>query len=346
VIGSNAAAAYQAPFPVNAQLIANPNSNWVNESTVAPAEWIWVTPIVAPGDLTNSAEYTFEETFFLQGPIDLTTFNLSLAADNGYKLVVNGVTIVDKLAVVRNFNTLNPLTSAEQSAFEAALNPNSQNSIQITVRNTAVAGSNQNSNPAGLIYKIVFTNQDCAAGVADFQQKCELWATKDLTTETFFDFSDIKPQDSGTNLISLNVTSNDAFACMNVVNKVDDENTINNPEANSGDTTAAGEMGSFLTVRGFYSDAAGVIGDVLFPATLAKDLGTIAYADSNTNTFIPGNTTEYVKLEWCMGKFDDNGTCDGNIPNINQTQTDQFIADLQFSAIQKRNNAEYECPAV
>ena len=346
VIGSNAAAAYQAPFPVNAQLIANPNSNWVNESTVAPAEWIWVTPIVAPGDLTNSAEYTFEETFFLQGPIDLTTFNLSLAADNGYKLVVNGVTIVDKLAVVRNFNTLNPLTSAEQSAFEAALNPNSQNSIQITVRNTAVAGSNQNSNPAGLIYKIVFTNQDCAAGVADFQQKCELWATKDLTTETFFDFSDIKPQDSGTNLISLNVTSNDAFACMNVVNKVDDENTINNPEANSGDTTAAGEMGSFLTVRGFYSDAAGVIGDVLFPATLAKDLGTIAYADSVTNTFIPGNTTEYVKLEWCIGNFNTNGTCDGNIPNINQTQTDQFIADLQFSAIQKRNNAEYECPAV
>ena len=188
VIGSNAAASQQITTPVNAALIANPNPAWLAEASVAPAEWIWVTPIVDPTDVNNNAEYTFEDTFFLQGPIALTTFNLSLAADNGYKVVVNGDTIVDNLGVEQNFNSLNPLTPTERGLFEAALNQNSLNSIQITVPNMAVAGTNQNNNPAGLIYKIVFTNGDCEAGVADFQQKCQLWDTKDLANEKFFNF--------------------------------------------------------------------------------------------------------------------------------------------------------------
>jgi len=344
VVGANATAINQGPFPMDAALITNPHQNWLDESTVAPAEWIWVTPIVDPADVNNDAEYTFEDTFFLQGPIALAAFNLSLAADNGYKVVVNGDTIVDKLETERNFNSLNPLTSGQQALFEAALIQNGLNTIEITVRNKAVPGTNQNSNPAGLIYKIDFTNEDCEAGVADFQQKCELWAEKDLETETFFNFSDIKPQDTGSNVISLNVTSNDAFACLNVVNKEDNENLINNPEDNSGDNTPEGEMGSFLTVRGFYSDVNGTQGDELFASTSAKDLGTIVFADSNSSRGpILGNTTEYIKLEWCMGDFNPDGTCDGNVPNINQTQTDSFIADLQFSVIQSRNNANYVC---
>ena len=103
-------------------------------------------------------------------------------------------------------------------------------------------------------------------------------------------------------------------------------------------------MGSFLTVRGFYSDVNGTQGDELFASTSAKDLGTIVFADSNSSRGpILGNTTEYIKLEWCMGDFNPDGTCDGNVPNINQTQTDSFIADLQFSVIQSRNNANYVC---
>ena len=343
VVGANSAAVYQGSFPVDAALITNPNRNWLDESTVAPAEWIWVTPVVAAGDTTNNAEYVFADTFSLQGPIAVTDFNLSIASDNGYKLVLNGATIVDVLTVEQTFGAQNPLTTMQKVAFQAALIQNGINTIEITVRNKA-GNTNPNRNPAGLIYKIDFTNEDCEAGVADFQQKCELWAEKDLATETFFNFSDIKPQDTGSNVISLNVTSNDAFACLNVVNKEDNENLINNPEDNSGDNTPEGEMGSFLTVRGFYSDVNGTQGDELFASTSAKDLGTIVFADSNSSRGpILGNTTEYIKLEWCMGDFNPDGTCDGNVPNINRTQTDSFVADLQFSVIQSRNNANYVC---
>jgi hypothetical protein len=38
-------------------------------------------------------------------------------------------------------------------------------------------------------------------------------------------------------------------------------------------------------------------------------------------------------------------TCDGDVPNINQTQTDAFIADLQFYAVQSRNNDDFTCAA-
>lgn len=345
VVSSNAAAVYQSPFPVNAQLIANPNPAWLDETTVAPAEWIWITPIVDAGDTTNDAEYVFEDTFSLQGPIALTDFDLSLASDNGYKLVVNGVTIVDALNTEFTYSSQNPLTVAQQNAFQGALIQNGVNTLQITVRNKA-DNPNPNQNPAGLIYKIDFTNQDCEAGEADYQQMCQLWAEKDLETETFFNFSDVKPQDNGSNLISLHVDSNDAYACLNVANIDDEENNINNPEDDAGDTTdPAGELGSHLMVAGYYSDVLGNENSVLFPATAVKDLGTIAYADSTTGSSIAGNTTEYIKLNWCLGDFNPDGSCNGDVPNINQTQTDSFLADLQFSAIQTRNNDSYVCVA-
>ena len=131
-----------------------------------------------------------------------------------------------------------------------------------------------------------------------------------------------------------------------MVNKEDNENTINGPETTSGDTTAAGEMGSFLMVKGSYSNASGADLGVLFTATKAEDLGTIVFADSTTAPArgpIVGNSTEYIKLDWCMGDFNSDGTCDGNVPDINQTQTDSFVADLQFSVIQSRNNTSYVC---
>jgi predicted ribosomally synthesized peptide with SipW-like signal peptide len=182
-------------------------------------------------------------------------------------------------------------------------------------------------------------------GVASDIWQCQLWEATDLENETFFNFSDIKPQDTGENVISLHVESNDAFACMNVVNKEDVENTINGPEDAAGDTTdPAGEMGAFLTVKGYYSDINGTEISELFPATPIQDLGTIVYADSTTGTPISGNTTEYIKLNWCMGEFNPDGSCNGSVSNINRTQTDAFLADLQFSVIQTRNNDDYVCP--
>ena len=346
VIGANAAASYQAPFPVNAQLIANPNPNWLNESTLTPAEWIWLTPIVDAGDTTNNAEYTFSDSFTLQGPIALTDFNLSIASDNGYKLVLNGVEIVNALTTVRAFESENPLTANQKSAFQAALIQNGLNTIEITVRNLS-GSTNPNQNPAGLIYKIDFSNQDCEAGVADFQQRCELWESTDLTNESFFNFSDIKPQDEGTNLISMTVESNESYLCLDVNNAANPENSYLDPEVTAGDLTDdEGEMGDFLQVAGWYANSNGDISSLLFGPTAANDIESIAYADSSTGTSVQPGQTQYVELAWCMGEMiaDDNGfTCDGAVPDINQTQTDAFLADLQFFAIQTRNNEDYTC---
>jgi predicted ribosomally synthesized peptide with SipW-like signal peptide len=176
---------------------------------------------------------------------------------------------------------------------------------------------------------------------------CQLWDATDLTTEAFFDFADVKPQDSGSNLISLHVDSNEAFLCLNVGNVEDEENTLVNPEQVAGDnSTSAGELGSFLTVAAWYSNENGVKGDVLFPPTKAADLETITFADGTSvqDPIAPG-TPEYIYVEWCLGEFV-GGVCDGAIAGINQTQTDSFMADLQFYAVQTRNNESFSCGAV
>lgn len=349
VVGANAAAVYQGPFPVDAVEVANPNPAWLNEATIAPAQWIWTAPIVDGGDTTNDAEYTFEDTFFLQGPIALTDFDLEIASDNGYKIEINGVTIVNRLTEETTYTGLNPLNGAQQAAFQAALIQNGLNTLSITVRNMADNPS-PSSNPAGLIYKIEFTNDDCEAGVADFQRACELWNATNLTDEKFFNFSDVKPQDNGTNLISMHVESNEAYLCLAVNNQEEVENTLVAPETAAGDVTPnVGEMGEFLTVAAWYSDANGNKLAPLFGPTAAADLGPIAYADSTTaqDPVDPG-VTQYVHLEWCMGDMTttpNSFSCDGAVPNINQTQTDAFLADLQFYAIQSRNNDDFRCAA-
>lgn len=178
--------------------------------------------------------------------------------------------------------------------------------------------------------------------------QCELWSQRDLTTETFFNFSDIKPQDSGSNLVSLHVDDNDAFLCLYVDEVEDAENDNLNPEIAAGDATSPeGELGSYLQVQGWYSDEFGNESSLAFGPTVIADLDGVAYADSDTTQpAIPGDTTEYLKLEWCLGEFLGDGSCDGDFPILNQTQTDSFLADVRFYAVQSRNNPDFQCEAV
>lgn len=177
---------------------------------------------------------------------------------------------------------------------------------------------------------------------------CELWDAKDLETETFFNFSDVKPQDSGSNLVSLHVDDNDAFLCLYVDEVEDAENDNLDPEVAAGDTTSPeGELGTYLQVRGWYSDELGNEFDEAFGPTPIAELDGVAYADSDTTQpAIPGDTTEYLKLEWCLGEFLGDGSCDGDFPVLNQTQTDSFLADVRFYAVQSRNNPDFQCEAV
>jgi predicted ribosomally synthesized peptide with SipW-like signal peptide len=181
---------------------------------------------------------------------------------------------------------------------------------------------------------------------------CELWDSKDLASENFFDFTDVKPQDEGSNLISMTVESNEAYLCLATNNQIEEENSHTPQEVNAGDTTPnEGELGQFLQVVGWYSDENGSkLGSPLFGPTLVSELDTIAYADSTTgNGPVTPGETQYVHLEWCMGKMTISGntmSCDGLVPDINQAQTDALLADLQFYAIQSRNNDEFVCADV
>ncbi len=205
-----------------------------------------------------------------------------------------------------------------------------------------------NNTYGGYIDDVIVTTLTCTSGYTQTPGGyCQLWESKDLTDENFFDFQDVKPQDTGSNLISLHVDSNEAYMCLTVANKQDLENTNIDPEVEAGDTTTpAGEMGSHLMVAGWYSDSSGNKSGLMFGPTDIKDLASITYADSGSGTTVAPGTTQYVHLEWCMGNMTLSGntaTCDGNVPNINQSQTDAFLADLQFYAVQTRNNDKFLC---
>lgn len=211
-------------------------------------------------------------------------------------------------------------------------------------------GSNNNTY-GGYIDNVVVRTLDCTTTYTLTPGGyCELWESKDLAQEKFFDFRDVKPQDSGSNLISMTVSSNEAYMCLNVANKQEQENGLIDPEAAAGDGTPGlfeGELGQFLHVVGWRSDSNGnKIGTPLFGPTKAANLGAITYADSLTLPAVQPNVTQYIHLEWCMGDMTLNGnvvTCNGNVPQINQTQTDAFLADLQFYAVQTRNNQNFTC---
>lgn len=204
----------------------------------------------------------------------------------------------------------------------------------------------------GLLDNVVVQALDCTfGGYTTEGGQCQLWTPTNLTTEKFFNFEDVKPQDNGTNLISMVVESNPSYLCLNVANKENNENTYTAPEIATGDTTGGalqGELGQFLQVVGWKSDNLGnKIGNPLFGPTAVNNLGAITYTDSTTpdGPVTPG-VTQYVQLEWCFGDMIVSGTnvtCNGSVPNINQAQTDAFLADLQFFAIQSRNNGDFTC---
>ena len=335
VVSSNAVAATQISTPQDAALVASPHPNWFNASNLPDAEWIWVTPSVDPQDTTNNAEYTFEDTFFIQGPASLANFEFQFASDNGYRIELNGTEIVDNLALDNNFSSLN---SVQQTAFEAALVPNTVNTLSFTIRNLA-GNSNPNNNPAGLLYRVELSTADCEPGVEDYQQTCQLWNSTNLTNEQFFNFSDIKPQDDGTNLISMTVESNESYLCL-AFNNID--------EVDADGASGEGSMGEFMQVAGWVADEFGnTSGSPLFGPSTLDDVNPMTYADSTGSPVTPGET-QYMLLAWCYGDMELTGTpgeytCDGNVTNINDTQGEQLITDLQFFAIQSRNNGDFTC---
>ena len=351
VVAASVGATNQGPFPMPAVDVSNPHPNWLPESTLAPAQWIWATDPTSVADTTNGATYTFENKFQWNGTVSTVDLNLAFASDNGYKIVLNGVTIVDNLLSEFNYNgSTITLTGPEETLFIANLIANGENTLQIVVRNKPLAGNPVTQNPAGLLFKLNIHRENCLEDSA-FQQACILWQEQDLDgSQTFFNFGDIKPADWGTNLISLHVSSNDAFACLFPLDITDAENIRIEPETTAGDptdgTTTNGELSQFIKMFAWEDDGDGIYEgeNVVIPVnTPLSTVDTEIIAMSLTG----GGPTGYIGLAWCVGEQSLPGgnviACSGNALGIDQAQTDSTGASLTAYAVQQRNNEGFDC---
>lgn len=213
--------------------------------------------------------------------------------------------------------------------------------------------------------------------------QCGTWGQNengiDITNEKFFDFSDLKPGDSGENTISLHIDNNDAWLCAQIEITSDEDVTCTDPEnvaegydcienttsdfngeiaenlslawwADDGDNVLqADEMDSLFFQSGLYLD------DILSSVSADNKVLSLTLADSLQNFFpelhidgrpLNGAQTYFVGLAWCFGEMDIAGdasmTCDG-LPVDNDAQSDQLTADIAFSAVQYRNNEDFRC---
>jgi len=199
------------------------------------------------------------------------------------------------------------------------------------------------------LFKLYIQRENCLEDTA-FQQACVLWQEQDLDgSQTFFNFGDIKPADWGTNLISLHVSSNDAFACLFPLDITDAENIKIEPETTAGDTTdgttANGELSQFIKMFAWEDDGNGIYegeNDVIPVNTPLSTVDTEIIAMSLTG----GGPTGYIGLAWCFGEQSLDGNdieCSGNAVGIDQAQTDSTGASLTAYAVQQRNNEVFDC---
>jgi predicted ribosomally synthesized peptide with SipW-like signal peptide len=181
---------------------------------------------------------------------------------------------------------------------------------------------------------------------------------KDIVDEKFFDFSDIKPGDSGENTVSLHVDTNEAYACVNIIPTKNDDVSLTEPEAGAGDVANTdsifdGELAQNMTFH-VWADICNqstafpgaVVGDNIYQQGCDLDLGTsagplapVSYALATptgnvfggTGALLPGQTY-YVGVGWSLP---------GSVGNI--VQTDTYQADVSFKVEQSRNNPNFAC---
>lgn len=201
------------------------------------------------------------------------------------------------------------------------------------------------------------------------------WEKNDLTDQLFFNFDDLKPGDWGEDTISLHVDNNDAWVCSNVKLTSSKENNITEPEAELDDDLTGvwdGELDQELNFVFWSDDGDNVLeeGEKILlqgkPSQLPQGNGNggvdFPIVDSKFNAFgeagnpFPGSETKYIGKAWCFGKLtlapveegDNSPTkdpgikCEGeSVSNI--SQSDSLTGDVTFTAIQARNNANFEC---
>jgi len=187
-------------------------------------------------------------------------------------------------------------------------------------------------------------------------ESSQTWALKNLVpgVDKFFNFSDIKPGDSGINTISFHVDKN-AWACMDFTNLVDQDNGNNEPESHEDiDGLLGGELSKGIEFFGWFDDGDNTyeVGEqTLFGTTTEQSgfevLKKYILADATTGSYFPANVTKYVGIQWCAGDQVVNTqtgviTCDGSALG-NWAQTDSFSVDLALRTVTSDDYPGYQC---
>jgi predicted ribosomally synthesized peptide with SipW-like signal peptide len=181
-------------------------------------------------------------------------------------------------------------------------------------------------------------------------EECGSWALADLNTlnsSKFFNFSDVKPGDSGENTISLHVTSNNAYACAYIKNLSNNDNGINEPESavDSNDGPGNGELQNKILFTVWRDTGVqgtdGVVGKCDNVQQEGEELVVSNQPASNLAWPIANPSTGPLKTDdtYCLGVA-------WTLPAAtdNEVQTDSMSADIEFYVEQSRNNLNFVCP--
>ncbi|MEK7660281.1 MAG: hypothetical protein AAB343_03705 [Patescibacteria group bacterium] len=183
------------------------------------------------------------------------------------------------------------------------------------------------------------------------------WELKDLLphVDKFFNFSDIKPGDSGRTIMSLHVNK-DAWLCLDFMNLKDLENTINEPESlEDVDGVLSGELADGMEFFGWFDDGDTTfeIGEIPLFGTSTQSASTtlkhMSYviADAGSGSPLVASTTRYVGIAWCAGDLQVNLStavigCDGTALG-NEAQTDSMQIDLTLRVLPSADNTRFKC---
>ncbi len=125
---------------------------WFDESLLGgAAKWIWETFKVV--DPTVDTTKVFVKKFNLDSTP--TSAMIEVAADNGFILEINGIEVVNKIAVENNFGAVTSYDVLSKLVL-------GENTIRMTVKNFALASSTPEANPAGALYKLHITDSSCS----------------------------------------------------------------------------------------------------------------------------------------------------------------------------------------
>ena len=182
------------------------------------------------------------------------------------------------------------------------------------------------------------------------------WELKHLRPwkDKFFWFKDVKPGDTGTTTVSIHITKNPAWVCLDFQNLHDKENGKNEPESHE-DGNDGGELSKELEFFSWFDDGDGVfeMGEKPLFGTSSQSARDVlkgksyAIADSKNGPAQTPNQTKYIGINWCAGDLLVNVatadiTCDAEAMG-NEVQTVSMVLDVSLRAVSSKQQPKFVC---